>query len=158
MGLHFVYDIDFKLPEHNPFSQRGSYEGNWVMLKLVDTDKFQMMTGTDRIFSFTLSKLCEGWQYRFMDYVNYQSEYMREIIIVCHRDDFHEAKSIYGASGIYDSALRRYEPNTLIHSTTSEAYKGICNDGFISSWNTLKRNGKNLRTKPDRKAVTRRSD
>ena len=71
-----------------------------------------------------------------------QSQYSRDVIVICGQEDYQEATSRYGSSGIGDTELRPYEPPILVHSTTNEAFKSICVDGFISSWNTLKQNDK----------------
>lgn len=74
MNLHLVYDLAFILPESNPFSPAGTYGEDWALLRLVDTAAFQMMTGMDRVFTFTLNKQCSGWPYRLMDFIAYRGE------------------------------------------------------------------------------------
>jgi len=147
-NLYFIYNVDLNLPELNPFSQNGLYGDNWVTLKIVDTDKFQMMTGEAVIFNFTISKQCDGWQYRVMDYINYQCLYKRNIIVICTKEEYDEATSKYEGHSIYDTALRDYEPRVLVHSTTKEAFELIKKDGYLKSWNVLKSENNSNENKP----------
>lgn len=134
-----IYFTD-KLLKINPFSENGLYNDNWVELSITNSTEYQMITDKTIIFSFKISKLCEGWQLRAMDFIMYQKLYNRNVIVTAEKKDFEEAQAAYYGHSIYDKYLRSYEPEVLVHSTTPEAYLHIQEEGVLKSWNKLKSN------------------
>ena len=132
----------------NPFTDDGLYDDSWVELSITNSNDFQMMTGKTIIFEFKISKQCEGWQLRAMDYVQYQILNNRNVIVTAPKKDYEESQSAYHGHSIYDKLLHPYEPKTLVHSTTAQAHLQIQKDGKLKSWNRLKSNNNTLEEKP----------
>lgn len=77
VSLYFADTLTGK----NPFSEDGLYDESWVELSIDECSDYEMFTSRTEIFSFKLSKHCEGWQFRAMDYIAYQLLYQRKVII-----------------------------------------------------------------------------
>lgn len=138
-NIFFVDKCFVNLPKINPFDSKGLYDKNWVFLKLVDTDGYSLMTGSEVIFGLTISMKSNHWYYNFMDFIHYQNIYNRNIIIRADKSKYKEALERYHGHSINDRFTRPYEPDSLVHSTTYESYQKILQDGFIKSWNLLKK-------------------
>ena len=112
-------------------------------MKLIDDDSFFQCTrgGTDEVFQLILTKKNGDWRYRIMDFIQYETEVGKNMIIAVNSDDLFEAEAIYGNHAYKEKTLRDYERPILIHSTTKENYQAICNGGFLKSWNRLKKEG-----------------
>jgi hypothetical protein len=119
-----IYFVD-ELTPVNPFSAKGQYDDNWVELSITDSNEYQMMTGKTVIFSFKVSKRCEGWQLRAMDYVSFQLLNNTNVIISSSKNDYKEAESAYKGHSVFDQVVRPYEPEILIHSTSPDASFGM---------------------------------
>jgi len=123
----------------NPFSPDGKYGKNWVALSITDDSSYKLMTCKDTIFCFKISKATqEGWEFRAMDYIEYNLMLNRNVVYIGNRNDYEIAKSAYHGHGIHDPFLRSYEPAVLVHSTTPTGYKKIIKDGALKSWNKVR--------------------
>jgi len=103
----------------NPFSPDGRYGENWVALYITDSEDYKLMTCKDTIFCFKISKATqENWEFRAMDYIEYNLMLNRNVVYIGDVKDYEDAKSAYQGHSIYDPFLRPYEPEILVHSTT----------------------------------------
>jgi len=133
-----IYYVE-KIESINPFSSDGLYGERWVGLSITDSAEYKMMSGTDILFGFKISRHSEGWQFRAMDFIEFNSMLGRNIIYTGNVEDLETAKTVYNGHSIYDQFLRPYEPCVLVHSTTPEGYRGIIKDGALKSWNKIKK-------------------
>ena len=134
-------DKKFKLEEINPFSNR-KYDESWVYIEITDTDKFSILDKTEYgLFQVYVSKKCFDWEWRLMDFIGYESDYNKNIIIKISDEDYSLAENMYQGHSYKDSFIRAYEPKVLIHSTTKDIYESILNMGKLMSWNRLKIKG-----------------
>lgn len=137
-----------EMRERNPFSSDGKYDSNWVQLTIDDDAEYHVMTGTTIVYGLKVSKLCEGWPFRVMDFIEYHTSLGKNILCTGNRADFEIAKSLYAGHSPYDKNLREYEPDILVHSTTIDGYTHIVKDGEIKSWNKVKEENKTGETQP----------
>lgn len=137
-NLFFVDKCFSYLPQANPFSTDGYYNDNWVFLRLIKTDEYNLMTGADKVFGLTISTNCDHWHFSMMDFINYQKIYNRNIIMIVDKTKYQEAVERYQGHSIVDRFARIFEPEVFVHSTTYDSYKNILKDGYIKSWNILK--------------------
>ncbi|MEK4064661.1 MULTISPECIES: hypothetical protein [unclassified Paenibacillus] len=131
MGSLYFAD---RVTKRNPYSEDGLYDESWVELSIDECAEYEMFTGKTEIFGFKLSKHCNGWQFRAMDYIAYHHLYRRKVIITALPKDYEEAKAVYTGHSPFDRFLRPYEPKVLVHSTTPGAYPAICREGVLKSW------------------------
>lgn len=135
----YYFDPSFNELDINPYSGLP-YDNGWILLRLSEERGFLSKTGNDGhgLFQFTLSKSCAYWQYRFMDFIEYESALGKNIIVAANAEDIEEAEKAYAGHSCGDRFLREYEESVLVHSTTSEAYSLILKSGCLKSWNVLK--------------------
>ena len=132
-NIYFVNEIT----EINAFSPDGKYGDNWVELSITNTTEYRNMTEKNILFALKVSACSEGWQFRVMDFVEYNTLHGRNIIITGKKSRYEEAKMAYQRHSIYDTVLRPYEPEVLVHSTTAAGYRQIVEDGALKSWNKI---------------------
>lgn len=135
MGHIYFYD---DVPAVNPFREDGLYDNSWVQLAITKSSDYQMMTCKTYIFQFKVSKHCDGWQFRAMDYISYQMEYNRNVIVTASQENYEEAQTAYRGHSRHDPFLRYYEPEFLVHSTPPHAVQHILQEGVLKSWNKVK--------------------
>lgn len=141
MSKIFYVDALFEASYINPFDNNNAYKRNWIMFKLIDEHQdFISYTGKNKsnLFHAILTKKCEGWKYRIMDFISYEIEHNMNIIISADQDDLNEAKRIYHDHSFQDEKLRYYEPKVLIHSTPLNSWESIKESNCLKSWNVLK--------------------
>lgn len=124
----------------NPYQNNQPYTNDWILLKLIDDANFKLFTGggTDGIFQLVITKQNVDWAYRIYDFIQYETESEKNIIIAVDNNDLSEAKEIYSQHTYKDKFLRPYEQKVLMHSTTKENYNKITADGCLKSWALLK--------------------
>ncbi len=135
-----------KLTEHNPFSENGKYGDDWVSISL--NRSRGIMPETKFLYGCAIGRKVDFWEYRVMDYINYNLMYDRNIIFVGSKWLYKKALKKYGDHSIYDRKLRPYENRFVIHSTTAENYQNIKKQGCIKSWNILKKEIPDFETQP----------
>jgi len=133
-NIYFANEIS----KINPFSPDGKYGDNWVELSITNGTEYKDMTGKNMLFGFKVSVFSEGWQFRAMDFIEYNTLLGRNIIFTGIKSRYTEAKTAYQGHSIYDRVLRPYEPDVLIHSTTAANYCQIVKDGMLKSWNKVR--------------------
>lgn len=151
MANFFVVDTTFNEKENNPFSKDGMYNKNWVMVKLVKDKNNHNISGNfgGNLFTIHLSKCFDGWQFALMDFIQYQRKYNhKNVILSIEKEDYNVAKKDYKGHCNTDKKLRFYEPEVLVHSTTSKSWDKIKECGILKSWNIAKKEGYISETKP----------
>jgi hypothetical protein len=73
-----------------------------------------------------------------MDFIGFQEDQGKYIILSAYDDDLASAKDFYAGHHYNEKRLRECEPGVLIHSTTAENWESIQLDGSLKSWNVLK--------------------
>lgn len=141
----YYTDNTFDKYVYNPYNKLP-YDNEWVLLKLIDKADFSSYTGNGGggIFRFIVTKEQENWQYSIMDFIGYESQLEKNIIVAVNSDDLGAAEIIYSGHNFKDNFLRDYEAPVLVHTTTPQAFKKIISCGFLKSWNYLNRSDKNI--------------
>jgi len=120
-----------------------------VELVISDSTEYNASTGRKNdIYCFKISRHCEGWQFRVMDFFQYNAALNRNVIYNGPDIFLEEVRITYTGHSIHDNYLRPYEPEILVHSTTPEGYTHIMKDGAIKSWNKVKTEHKIYEDKP----------
>jgi hypothetical protein len=122
----------------NPFPQNGKQGESRVELVIADSAEYKETTCKNFYFCFKVSKQSDGWQFRAMDYVEYNAALGRQVVYTGDIKDYEEAKETYRGHSVCDPFLRPYEPAVLVHSTTPNGYTQIIKDGALKSWNRIK--------------------
>lgn len=132
-------DENFKITEINPFTDLP-YDGLWTVLCLTDTDEYQMMNGGELSSAYVLkiSKRCPHWETAVMDFISYNENLGKNIILSISENDYSNAKELYTGHSYNEPYLRDFEPRFLVHSTTQNGWQGIKSSGCLKSWNRLK--------------------
>lgn len=137
-----IYYTDNKFNDLNcnPYLDNQAYSNDWILLKLIDSANFKLYTGggIDGIFQLVITKQNVDWAYKIYDFIQYETECDKNIIIAVNNIDLSDAKEVYGQHTYKDRFLRPYEQKILMHSTTKENYNKIIADGFLKSWALLK--------------------
>ncbi len=146
----YIADSTFNSIKLNPYDRNNPYTDKWILLRLIHDDSFFQCTrgGMDEVFQLILTKKTDDWRYRVMDFIQYETKVGKNMIISINSNDFFEAESVYDNHTYKDRTLRDYERPILVHSTTQENYRAICNSGFLKSWNRLKSEGAIKEEKP----------
>lgn len=149
MSIYFV-DKDFNKFSKTPFNYNEGYGPDWVFLKLLESAAFKQYTGggRDGIFQLVITKQNIDWEYRILDFIQYNTACHNNIILSVDKSDYHIAEETYGNSKYNDNFLRSYEKPILVHSTSIESYNKIIACGYLKSWNVLSSDGLQSEAKP----------
>ena len=139
MSLYFVGQ-SFTQTKTNPFANDLPYTNKWIMLQLRESADFKLFTGggTDGIFQLIITKANADWEYKVFDFIQYESEAEKDIIVSIDKQYYAAAQKTYGGHSYRDRFLRPYEHKVLMHSTSKENYPAILRDKCLKSWNLLK--------------------
>lgn len=137
-----IYRVD-TLPENkiNPITGQ-EYDSSWIVFALTSSTDYRAITGggNEGAYSIQLSKvLNEEWHFAVGDFIGYCEANGLNGILAMSETDFEEAKRLYADHCYNEPALRSGEPAVLIHSTTTESWRGIQRDGMLKSWSRLKK-------------------
>ena len=138
MSIYFM-EQSFNHTKTNPFQNDLPYTNEWIMLRLLETADFKLFTGggVDGIFQLVITKDNIDWAYKVFDFIQYESESDKNIILAIDKQDYETAQSEYGSHSFKDDFLRPYEHRILLHTTGRENYDAIMSDGCLKSWNML---------------------
>lgn len=133
----------------NPITNE-KYDSSWIAYRLTNSDKYKVMTGggLESVFSLTVSKKYPHWKMSLMDFIEFQTNLNKNIILSVLDKDMEEAKSFYSNHHFNDPFLRDYESKVMVHSTTSRCWESIKNDNCLKSWNKLKEEKQSLEKFP----------
>ena len=139
MNMYFVRQ-SFDQTQTNPFNHHQPYTNEWIMLQLLEQADFKQFTGggADGVFQLVITKANVDWEYRIFDFIQYESETGKNIILAIDKQDYETAQKTYGRHNYKDRFLRPYEHKVLMHATDKENHAAILRDGCLKSWNLLK--------------------
>lgn len=135
-----------RLTECNPFSENGEYSKKWVSITI--NNSIYIAPEIRYVYGCSIGRKVDFWEYRVMDYINYNLMYNRNIIFIGSKRLYKKAAKKYADHSIFDKELRPYEDTFVIHSTTMENYEKINRQGCIKSWNTLKKRNPDFEAQP----------
>lgn len=147
MSIYYV-GKSFNPTTANPYDNNRPYTDDWIILKMVDSKSYMGKGGNGKILRFVIAKERIGWEYRIFDFIQYESSHNKNIIVAIDENDLKTAQSVYGNHSYTDNFLRTHEHKILIHTTTKENYISIMKDGYLKSWNLLKKLGVLAEDKP----------
>ncbi|WP_346913211.1 hypothetical protein [Clostridium sp.] len=136
-------------PKHiNPFTEER-YTNDWIVFCLTNSKNYEITNGRGDSYVHTLkvSKKCTQWEFNLMDFIEYENSYCKNMILSVNEEDLIKAKEVYENHHYNEAFLRGDEPKVLIHSTTIENWEKIKRDGYLKSWNMLKREEDNYKDK-----------
>lgn len=141
MNIYYA-DQSFAQLKTNPYRNYKPYTDDWIMIKLLEKAKGISLLQYDKgeVARIVISKEKDNWEYQLCDSIQYHSSYNKNIILAVDKEDLDTAQTVYGNHSYTDSFLRSYELKILIHSTTKENYVLIMQEGYLKSWNRLKKN------------------
>lgn len=141
--------VSFEPNWKNPYDDFKPYDKSWIMLKVIDEAPFMMFTGMScGVFQVIVTKKCDDWKYRIMDFLEYEKSYDKNIILSIKKEDIDSAEIEYADHHFNDKFLREYEQKLLVHSTTAKGWQLIKKEGNLKSWNVLKLEDKSIHEKP----------
>lgn len=116
-----------------------------VVLYIVNNQAFRTFSGKDGYDNYhikiNIDKL-DHWQYAVCDFILYNEALKKVPIIIATVEALNQALVKKDECQATGTEIRQYEPQVLIHSTTSVSWESIRNDGYLYSWAFLKQSGK----------------
>lgn len=138
----------FRISDVNPFTGLP-YDASWIMLEVVDTQDYLLFDAKERsLFKVSVSKSCDDWRFRVMDFIGYELDYGKHIILKVEEPDLEEARRCCRGHSYRDPFLREYESSVLVHSTPLKNYEKIMRSQCLKSWNRLKGAGEITEREP----------
>jgi hypothetical protein len=134
----FVAPKGYAPDNENPFTPDGRYGRSWTILKIdsyFEGVLYQQCT-CHGCYEVTISPQYSYFYELIADFIQYESEYNRKILLVAERDINLEFSTNYK-----ERIIRPSDPRYLIHSTTLARYEKIVADGLLKSPNRLKNEG-----------------
>ena len=123
----------------NPITS-APYDDSWVVFILTDSKDYNMFVGGINGCAYTVkfSRYAnEDWRLALCDFIEYNEENNKNIILVLESEELEEARNAYIGHSFKEISLRENEPKVLVHSTTLENYKQIEKDGMLKCFNKL---------------------
>ena len=127
------------------------YDDTWVIMALTDSSEYQMMCGSSNGCAYAVKisrNLCKDWKWKIGDFIGFNIENGKNIILVMSEEDYLDALTDYNGHRFNEEKLRETEPSILIHSTSMESWIKIQRDGALKSWNRLRTEKTILETQP----------
>lgn len=133
----------------NPITNE-KYDSSWIAYCLIDSEKYEVMTGggVKSIYTLSVSKKYHSWKMSLMDFIEFQTSLNKNIVLSVSDKDMEEAKSFYNDHHFNDPFLRDYESKVMVHSTTTNCWESIKKDNCLKSWNLLRKEGQQLNKEP----------
>lgn len=137
----YYTDNKFNSFTQNPYKSNLTYDSSWSIIQLLDNAEFTSYTGNNGngIFRLILTKQLPQWKYCIMDFIEYEINHSKNIIVAVNSRDLDLAKKAYVGHCYTDRFLRSYEHTVLVHTTTPTAFEKIIESGYLKSWNVLKK-------------------
>lgn len=136
-----IYRIDvFVESEINPVTNMP-YDDTWIAYCLTDCENYQMIVGRSNgsVYTAKVSKNYSNWKMSVCDFLQFQKSRNKNVILSITQEDLEKAQKCYDGHKYNEPFLRENEPDVLIHSTTYKNWLSIKGDGYLKSWNMLKR-------------------
>lgn len=140
--VSYVKEIDLK-SRINPVTEKG-YQSDCIIFILEENENPGMVCGksANGIYTARTGTGNLNWKMAVGDFINYNNIMGHEAVVCISSKRLDEVKESYLGHSYNERRLREYEPSFLIHSTTYENGKRILEDGYIGSWNLLKKEKK----------------
>jgi hypothetical protein len=147
--LIYITEPGFETKDINPFTEE-KYTEDWTVFCLTNSENYEIMNDRRNppVYSLKVSKKCPQWEFKLMDFIEYENSYCKNMILSVKEEDLIKAKEAYGAHHYKEAFLRENEPKVLIHNITRENYEKIKIDGHLKSWNMLNRECSNCAKQP----------
>ncbi len=113
---------------------------NWTIVKLTDTDAYGSFCGKNDLGIYTcqINKRNHDWRMAIGDLIDYAGKEEKHIALVMPESDYESVLKCYIGHTCRDLFLRKNERRVLVHSTSLENWRSICQDGHLKSWNRKK--------------------
>jgi len=140
---------DFTATDINPITNKP-YDNSWIVYCLTSSDEYHMMNGggIKTVYTLKVSKNYPDWKMSIIDFIEFQEDNGKSIILSASNNDLELAKEFYLGHHYNEKSLRQNEPGVLIHSTTTENWESIKLDGCLKSWSVLKAERKDWEETP----------
>ena len=136
-----IYRLDnFIENSINPITNEP-YDNSWIIWQLTDSREYKEMVGSFNGCAYTIkfSRYTDGWEMSICDFIEFNKRLNKNMILVISESDLTQAKAKYNGHKFDEPVLRVDEQIYTVHSTSLENWEQIQKDGFIKSWNTLKK-------------------
>ncbi len=90
-------------------------------------------------YTLKISRNFKYWYYDFCDLIDFYKGTDIEVITEVREKDIILARKLYGNHKCNEKALREYETDVMVHSTTKDNVQSILADKKLKSWNLLKK-------------------
>ncbi len=136
-----IYRLDeFTENSINPITNTP-YDDSWVVFILTESKDYNKFVGGQNGCTYTIkfSRFAnKDWRLALCDFIDYNEDNNKNIILVLKSDELDEARKIYKNHNYKETTLRAGEPKFLVHSTTAESFATIKKDAMLKSFNRLK--------------------
>lgn len=135
-----VYRVD-ELEESkiNPVTG-NEYDNSWIIMSLTGSKDYSQMCGSNNGCAYTIKTSrfqCKDWKMAVGDFIGFNQDNGKNIILVMDETDFQTAMDCYRGHTYNEPFLRENEPAVLVHSTPMHSWELIKQDGMLKSWNKL---------------------
>lgn len=126
------------------------YSEDWTIFLLEETESSDVISGKNEngIYTIRVGTGNKNWQMIVGDFISYINAEKLESVMCISEKRLIQAEQVYDGHCYNEKCIREYEPDFLIHSTTFENGERIFADGFLKSWNWLKRENQILEKAP----------
>ncbi|MCL1965160.1 MAG: hypothetical protein FWF69_08895 [Firmicutes bacterium] len=134
----YIAPPDYNMNDDNPFTHDGKYDRTWTILSIDENVQGMLFQQRSEhgCYSVSMTPQYAFFNELFADFIQYETDHSRKIILIS-KDDVNLAfKTHYK-----DSSIRPSDSRFLIHSTTLPTYEKILSDGLLKSPNRLKKEG-----------------
>jgi hypothetical protein len=134
----YIAPSGYSMNEDNPFSLDGKYDRSWTILTIDSNVQGMLFQQRSRhgCYAVSMTPQYAFFNELFADFIQYETDHVRKIILVSKDDMNLDFKTHYK-----DSSIRPSDSRFLIHSTTLPTYEKILSDGLLKSPHRLKREG-----------------
>lgn len=125
------------------------FDDRWAVFCLTDAHDYQMFNGgLADAYLLRVSQQYAYWAMAMGDYISYQTARGRQVLLSATEEAYAHACRVYAGHSYDERALRAYEAQVLVHSTTPSGWESIRRDGCLKCWNRLKRERADWEDKP----------
>lgn len=89
------------------------------------------------MYTLKISNNYKYWYYDLCDLIDFYSDKNIEVVLEVSDNDVSIARQLYGNHKYNENALREYESEVMVHSTTKENVESILASKRLKSWNVL---------------------
>jgi len=125
----------------NPFTKDGSYGVKWSAFIYDNTiNNYSNILENTKVYTLRVSPKTDLKYQRLVDFVNYETENKRDVIICVEENKRDNIKKVISDLSLENTtSIREKDPKWLVHSTTEELWKSIKKTGALLSPSELKK-------------------